>query len=237
MNRILIFDHDINQKSITIDSPLILTHIHEVLKAKVGETLAICLVNKSLATGVLESLDSSQAVITITHQEQGLKLPYTLEVAASRPPTMKKIIEHGTSLGVCHFSIFKASLSDKSYLQSHIYKANEMDKYLSLGLSQSKSLQNFPTYNVSLTKSPSQSEQKYILSLSAHSNQTFLNEDIDFTQNITIAIGPERGWTQPEEESYLAKGYKPISIAMTTLRVEIATFAALGQLEMLRLSR
>ena len=237
MNRILIFDHDINQKSIIVDSPQILTHIHKVLKALVGETLALCLVNKSLATGVLKSLDECRAVITITRLEQGLKLPYILEVAASRPPTMKKVIEHGTSLGASHFSIFKASLSDKSYLQSHIYKTNEMDKYLGLGLSQSKSLQNLPTYDVSLNKKSSESEQKYILSLSANSNQTFSNEDIDFTKSITLAIGPERGWTQSEEEIYRDLGYKPISIAATTLRVEIATFVALGQLEMLRLSR
>ena len=235
MNRILIFDHDINQKNIVVKDSQVIEHIHYVLKAKKGDSLSLCLVNQTLATGIIRTIDEKQVKIVIIRFEDGLTLPYKLEVAASRPPTMKKVLEHGTSLGVSHFSIFKAELSDKSYLQSHIYKTNEMEQFLSLGLAQSKSLYQLPTYEVALERKENDCTQKYFLSLTA--KKTFAHEQIDFSKSITLAIGPERGWTTWEEEYYLSMGYRPILIGETTLRVEIATFAALGQLEMLRLSR
>jgi RsmE family RNA methyltransferase len=235
VNRVLIFDHDINQKNIVVKSPQTLEHINKILKAKVGDPISLCLVNQSLASGIIQTISESQVDILITNLENGLRLPYRLEVAASRPPTMKKVLEHGTSLGVSHFTIFKAKLSDKSYLQSHIYKPNEMVKYLSLGLAQSKALHTLPTYEVTLKKKKTVCKQKYILSLSV--SNTFADEEIDFDESITLAIGPERGWTKAEEEEHIDQGYKPVSIGQTTLRVEIATFVSLGQLEMLRLSR
>jgi 16S rRNA (uracil1498-N3)-methyltransferase len=232
MNRILIFDQDPHQKEIIISDEETLRHCHDVLKINIHDTLQICFVNHCLATAKVMSC-KKEIVLEIIKTQPGLRLPYYLEVAASRPPTMKKVIEHGTSLGVQNFKIFKGILSDKSYLQSRIYEEEQLQELLKNGLSQAKSLSHLPKVHRQERFSPSAHQQKFILSLT--SEATFSQVDLDFEKPITLAIGPERGWTKDEEESLINQGYQAIKITQTTLRVEIAAYVALGQLELLRL--
>lgn len=49
-----------------------------------------------------------------------------------------------------------------------------------------------------------------------------------------LLIGPERGFTENEKKAFLGTGAQPVCVSATTLRVELAVFAALSQLEMCR---
>jgi 16S rRNA (uracil1498-N3)-methyltransferase len=51
---------------------------------------------------------------------------------------------------------------------------------------------------------------------------------------IVLAIGPEGGWIEREVETFLARGFAPVSLGAPILRVETAVAAALGQLVLLR---
>jgi 16S rRNA U1498 N3-methylase RsmE len=51
---------------------------------------------------------------------------------------------------------------------------------------------------------------------------------------IVLAIGPEGGWIVREVETFLARGFAPVSLGAPILRVETAVAAALGQLILLR---
>lgn len=233
MNRLLIFDHDLKQKDLCITGDKILQHAHEVLKVKEGDRVQLCFVNQGLGQGLVKRVTKGFIDLTIQDTAPGLQLPYQLEVAVSRPPTMKKIIEHGTSLGVSHFSFFKAELSDKSYLQSRIYEEEKMKELLSLGLSQAKTLQNLPSFQVHQYHQKTSVKQKFICSIGDH--PTFKDVDLRIDEPISLLIGPERGWTKREEKDFVKFNYQPIKISDTVLRTEIATFIALGQLELLRI--
>ena len=50
----------------------------------------------------------------------------------------------------------------------------------------------------------------------------------------TLAIGPEGGWIQREVDTFIARGFTPITLGVPILRVETAVAAALGQLVLLR---
>jgi RsmE family RNA methyltransferase len=51
---------------------------------------------------------------------------------------------------------------------------------------------------------------------------------------IVLAIGPEGGWIERELETFMARGFSPVSLGAPILRVEAAVAAALGQLLVLR---
>ena len=59
---------------------------------------------------------------------------------------------------------------------------------------------------------------------------------ISNTDTITLAIGPERGFIPSEEELFIEKGFKPVKISESILRVEHAAFSSIAQLDFLRMS-
>ena len=235
MNRLLIFDYNLESKKAFTADKSVIEHAHSTLKLSKGQNVLLALANYGLASSTVSEISESGIAFEIEEVTKKPKGNYHIEVAASRPPTMKKVLEHGTSLGVSHFDVFKADLSDKSYLQSQVFKKESLEKLTSLGVSQGKNLCHLPEVNISERKPSNENFQKYILS--PHGDKTLATENIDFSQEISLLIGPERGFTMAEEKKWKEAGYKPILISEQTLRVEIALFVALGQLEMLRLSR
>jgi 16S rRNA (uracil1498-N3)-methyltransferase len=50
--------------------------------------------------------------------------------------------------------------------------------------------------------------------------------DLNFASDVTLAIGPEGGWTPPEEEAFAKAGWESASLGTTVLRAETAAIAA-----------
>lgn len=237
MNNFLLFESERDQKDIfKINDSVRLSHLHKVLKSKVSDKIKVCLVDHGTSIGTIIELSKDQALIEAS-EFSPTALPWCeLLIGLSRPPTCKKILEHGSTLGVSHFHFFKADLSEKSYLQSKIFQNFSYNEFLDNGISQSAIYFKRPSVVVDkflpLT-SYEDIEQKYVLSFST--NNTFETVNIDFSKRICLAIGPERGWTNKEIEILKDNNFKEIRISASVLRVETATFCALGQLELLKM--
>ncbi|MFZ9001568.1 MAG: RsmE family RNA methyltransferase [Bacteriovoracaceae bacterium] len=235
MNRILIQDkHLIAPSTYKITDPSVLEHIHQVLDKKVGEQLKCCLIDKGLYTGVVKDLNQSEIVIGLLNEVPSVKTNIELYVGLSRPPTCQKILEHGTTLGVNSFHFTRTKLGEKSFIDSKLFKEKRYEKYLKLGLAQSDSFTQFPHFHLSDTWSPQdiKGHQKFILD--PFSTKTFSDVNIDFNEKITLGIGPERGWHADEVEQMVSLGFERITLGPSKLRVELATYCALSQLELLR---
>ena len=50
---------------------------------------------------------------------------------------------------------------------------------------------------------------------------------------VVVAIGPEGGWIQREVDTFVERGFAPVSLGAPILRVEAAVAALLGQLALL----
>ena len=140
-------------------------------------------------------------------------------------------MEYGTSLGVKKFDFFKTELSQASYLQANIYKPKQIKTFLIDGLMQSKCYSKLPQVNTlpyCPIRSYSHIQNKYFLD--------FQGEDwpkiIDPSSTL-LAIGPERGWSDKERQTFKANDFKPISIHQSVLKTELAIYCALSQLEYL----
>jgi RsmE family RNA methyltransferase len=161
-----------------------------------------------------------------------------LLIGISRPPTMKKIFEHGTTFGVSQFSIFKADLSDKSYLQSPVLSENQFTSLSKLGLSQGAKYDQLPTLiktDLSFYDDQNANIQKFFLDPYA---ENFIDpKELDLDKKIIFAIGPERGFTKNEVELLKKKSFIGVKIASSVLRVEHAVYTVLAQMELVKNSK
>ena len=185
-----------------------------------------------MGDGQCEDINKKSIKIKLNQTYEGQRGKISLQIGLSRPPTCKKILEHGSSLGVKSFEFFHGALSEKSYATSKLFQENKAQETMHLGLSQSNIYCHEPCLNIVQKRSIPETEHKYILSLD--NNLTFSDYiSKSFPQDLTLALGPERGWTKDEEKELLSQGYRPVRIGPSTLRVEIATFVALGQLSLI----
>jgi 16S rRNA (uracil1498-N3)-methyltransferase len=239
LNRVVLFDHDkINSFTFSLKDKKRIGHLLDHLKVQKGDQLKATVINSGLTTVEVLNLSAEEInfkVIADYQSPQNRTL--TLYVATSRPPTMKKVIEHGTTLGVSHFHFFTARLSEKSYLKSKVLDKENLNELATLGIAQSGNLWKIPTFEFSTSLAHATQEiapPYYTLSLNEGS--TLLQSGPNFKDHLKFFIGPERGWTKDEEQFLKDKGSQPIVLSKHILRVETAAFALLSQLELLEIS-
>ena len=166
MNRVIINELQEYENDLVIISDIsIVDHINNILKLNRGDLIKLCLLNQGLANGEIESINLQEAKIKITARYEGLKSEIQLQIGLCRPPSMKKILEHGTSLGVNHFNFFKTELAEKSYLDSKVF--DKVESLTELGLAQSGHYYLAPKVGKFLEFKPSDASQKYFLSFNS----------------------------------------------------------------------
>ncbi|WP_372651278.1 RsmE family RNA methyltransferase [Halobacteriovorax sp.] len=237
MNSICFFkDEIIDQAEIIFNDKKRLGHLHTHLKSKVSDTLTITILDQGIYKAEITKLEEFNCTLKILDQIKNESPWFHLLIGLSRPQTIKKVLEHSTTLGAASFNLFKAQLSEKSYAQSKIYEDSSYQTFLIDGLAQSKVYSHLPEFSLSkylnLEKYKSH-KNKFFLSL--NTVNTFKELELSELQNPLLAIGPERGWTKKEESLLLEAGFSPIKISQSVLRVEHAVYTSVGQLEMLRL--
>lgn len=219
----------------TLTDPTVLKHIHQTLKLNQGDIVKATVLNHGIGKAKLLKLTEEFAEFEFLEVEKKVEPWFDIIVGASRPQTMKKILEHGTTFGAQSFHIFKAHLSEKSYLDSQIYNDKDLNELTTLGLSQSALYYRLPEiqkYQYNPASKFSEQTQKFVLD--PYASQSFLDVTIDFTRPIVISFGPERGFTNDDLTIFKNNGFNSIKISSSILRVEHAIYATVAQLEMLK---
>lgn len=233
MNSILLFEQDLIKPRVYRLQDERAAHILQHIKIQKGAELNITLEGQGLAKARGQRIAENQVELEVCSEIQVVS-PSLLSVAIalSRPPTLKKILEHGTTLGVGNFYFFNAELSEKSFSQSKVLRPEFYQKLLDLGLSQSRAYAHRPSVQVQ-HQLPVLSEQQCFY-LDQDSGVGLDEVQADFQKQIYFILGPERGWTQKEKLELEGQGHQAIKLAPTTLRVEHALFALLGQYHLLK---
>lgn len=230
MNSIILTD----QNDIITD-PQVLTHLHDVLKIKEGDKVKVTILGVGVGSATIKQIDQTGCSFFNFLLKSSPPPQLDLLIGISRPPTMKKIFEHGTTFGVNQFSIFKAELSDKSYLQSPVLGRDQFQSLSKLGLSQGARYDRLPTLlttDLNYYDDQVTSTQKFFLDPYA---KNFINpNDFDLDKKIVFAIGPERGFTKNEIELLEKKSFVGVKIASSILRVEHAVYTVLAQMELVK---
>lgn len=223
-----------NQSGKITDSN-VLAHLHTTLKLKVDDSVKCSILNVGKTIGRVLEINEKFCQLSLGEISPGATQWFDLVVGLSRPQTTKKILEHGTTFGARKFHFYKASLSEKSYLDSKIFIDLAYEEFLMAGLSQSAIYCNTPEFKLDIYNPAEQytsAPQKFILDLKT--DKSFLDVEIDFQKPITLAIGPERGFINQDIEKFHHAGFTSIKISSSILRVEHAVYSAVSQLELLR---
>ncbi len=199
-------------------------HIRKVLHLKTGDTFKGGEINKSQGTAVITD-DSGEGITFSYARERECIRPYplTLIVAQTRPICMRRILRESASMGVERIILPITDLGEKSYSSSSLYTSGEYKSILLDGAMQS----GFPFVSGCLLADTIEDAVRV-----AESDVSILLDNVIGSvplssldlkgKSVTLAIGPERGWSAKEREYLKDKGYTPSILGNRILRTETA---------------
>ncbi len=220
-------------------------HILKVIRARCGDRLRV---------GEEGGGQGSATVIAIGEQTVTLKLSEklsestmcmqtplamtTLTIALPRPKVVLRTISTAASFGVGSIEVINAWRVDKSYFSSPRLQPDALRHAAILGCEQGghthiPQISIHPRFLGWLNQFDlDPAERRMVLHPRAPRHLGAATR-VQAHRKTRIAIGPERGWIDRELESLGDRGFVPVCLSSSVLRVETAVTAALAQFELL----
>ncbi|MEX2204999.1 MAG: 16S rRNA (uracil(1498)-N(3))-methyltransferase [Myxococcota bacterium] len=209
-------------------------HVREVLRAKPGDALAVGRIGGRLGQGTLVVLDAHALELEVAlEREPPAKLPVTLALALPRPPSLRKVLQQATALGVPRFVLFASARVEKSYWQSTGLEPERLRDQLLLGLEQAGDTV-LPEIAFARRFRPFVEDELARLARSARilvahpGSEASLDARAD--ARTVLVIGPEGGLQDHELARLDAVGALRVGLGPRVLRVETAAVALLARL-------
>jgi 16S rRNA (uracil1498-N3)-methyltransferase len=213
-------------------------HVRSVLGAGVGERVRAGVIGGGIGSAELLSDDGAAITLRVAITEPApAPLPIELVLAIPRPKVLTRVVEAAAAFGVARIDLTNAWRVDKSYLRSPRLAPDALALAARLGAEQGATTHLPPiTVHVRLmalldARWPGPPAVKLVAHPGAPPIETAVPRG---AAPIALAIGPEGGWIAREVETFVARGFSPVSLGAPILRVETAVAAALGQLLLLQ---
>ena len=235
-------------------------HIKKVLHLKEGDVFKAGIINGKIGEALISHLSEEKIVFSFcpnppdkniadkgadknkdrkdAYEVEKIPLPLPpikIILGFPRPIQLRRILRDAASLGFAEIVLCGTDLGERSYLKSNLSSPEEIKKYLLDGISQAGQtmLPEFSFCNsvkeaLKNLKTASFKGSKVLLDIGHFpSLSTFKMKK---GEELTIAIGSERGWTQNEREVFFSEGFIPYSMGKRILRTETALTSALSVL-------
>ena len=225
MNLVLINKEE-STHGIPMDDPRAV-HLTQTVGLQPGKTFVVGIKNAFRGLATIQKI-SEHLIFTVEwEKEKQERLPLELLVGLPRPQTAKKILYDAASLGVHKIIFFVSEKGDPGYLSSSLWKNNEWEDFLLRGTEQACSCLVPEVIHV-----PSIEEgikllhpQSWRVSLDPYiAKESLKTKTGDFSFG-TLAIGPERGWSDDERSVLKTNGFNFYHLGDRILRVETACTA------------
>lgn len=199
-------------------------HIRKVLHLKKGDSFKCGEINTSQGKAVITDDSSTGISFSYTREKDCVRpYPITLIVAQTRPICMRRILRESASMGVQRLLLPITDLGEKSYSSSSLYTSGEYKSILLDGAMQSGfSFVSECLPLSSLEEAVAQTESDVSLLLDNVVGSTSLSSMDLKGKSVTLAIGPERGWSEREREYLKKEGFIPALLGSRILRTETA---------------
>ncbi len=209
-------------------------HAREVLNASNGRILQVGLLEGKTGSGTVVSADEQNIELDVLLENTPPEpLQLTIILALPRPKVLKRVLQGLTAMGVKRIILLNTWRVDKSYWQSPVLETHALREQLVLGLEQSRDT-ILPTVEKQPRFKPFVED---ILPNIASGTCALVAHPVasqpcpaDIKQRVTLAIGPEGGFTAYEIELLTTAGLTPIHLGPRPLRVETAVPALIGRL-------
>jgi len=211
-----------------------LEHVREVHRAKIGDDLAVGLLDGAMGRGRVLRLEDGVLEMDLTlDQAPPPKLPLTLVLAVPRPKVLNRVVAAAASLGAARIVLLNAWKVEKAYWASPKMQPENLRGQLLLGLEQAKDTVLPELRLARLFRPFVEDELPGLLAggtgLLAHPGAGGTAPKA-LAAPITLAIGPEGGWIDAEVRSLLDAGLQPLDLGPRILRTETALAALVGRL-------
>ena len=234
MNLLLLYPDDFIATGEVTISDRRFEHLKKIIKAELGQTLAVGLLNGKCGTGKITHIDKSSATIAVTLEHNPpMPAEIILLLALPRPLMLKRILQTVTTMGVKDIHLFNSQRVEKSYWHSSDLDTAVLHHQMLLGLEQSGDTVLPTIYFHKQFKNFINNDLASIIK----NKQTLLADIGDYppcpanvSSPLALAIGPEGGFVDHEVEAFTEAGFQTIQLGKRPLRVEAAVCALLGRL-------
>lgn len=209
-------------------------HIRNIHGAAVGDSIRLGKLNGLMGSGHIEAIDDSSVDIAVSLEQQPpTKLPLTVILALPRPKMIRRLFRTITELGIAELIIINSYKVEKSFWHSPALEPEKVEAYLIAGLQQAKDTKIPKVSFKRLFKPFVEDELPAIVAnttaLVAHPGSAqACPHSVDGP--ITLAIGPEGGFTDYEVNKFVEAGFQGIHLGDRILRVENAVTALTSKL-------
>ena len=205
-------------------------HILGVLRRKEGDSFDAGLVDGPRGRGTLTSIGAEHLAFTFERTaDPSPPDPITLLVALPRPQTARKILNEAASLGVAAMRFFPSERGEPGYATSTLWKTGEWRRHLMDGAAQA-----FDTRLPEVVQDARLADA--VAGLAAGGARIALDNyeatlrlvAAEATFPLTLAFGPERGWSAGERAILREGGFVLAHLGARVLRTETAVVAAVA---------
>ncbi|MDO4427285.1 MAG: 16S rRNA (uracil(1498)-N(3))-methyltransferase [Moraxella sp.] len=219
---------DHHSPTVTITDPIQLNHLHQILKAQVGDFLKVGELGGNLGTARLVALEKTYARLDelSLNTPPPPKLGLTVVLALPRPKVLRRLMMDMTAIGVDKIVLMNSYRTEKSYWQSPLL--SRLDEFVLEGLQQGVDT-IAPTIMLEKRFKPFVEDR-----LSAFPAPIVLAHPYggDRIQDVptprTIIIGAEGGFIGYEVALIKSQDVEVVSLGERILRTEAAVNALMG---------
>jgi RsmE family RNA methyltransferase len=210
------------------------SHVKKILKKQPGDRLAAGLADGPLGEAVIRELDSTGIVLGFEPLGDAPPLaPIRLILGFPRPIQAARILRDLTTLGVSEILLTGTDLGEPSYAQSRFFRDGDFRGHLMEGAEQAGN-PRLPRVSIhrdlercleTLTEEgmgPGQGER---ILLHPYGDPEPMG-GARFRSPITLAVGSERGWSEPELAAFLHAGFSVKGLGGRILKTETAALAS-----------
>lgn len=215
-------------------------HLSRVLKVGVGSTFWCGVKNGLRGLATVREISACGDIAFDVKWDRAVQPelpPVRLLVGLARPQTMKKVFGIASEIGCARIDVFRSELGDPAYAESSLWRDGDktLDEILEKSAEQT-CVPVLPQYRLHaslekfLESEACVSEQRLrCIALDIYGEPKALSAtEFSSEENVLLAIGPERGWSDTERNLLRERGFEVAHIGERILRVETAVSVALS---------
>ena len=209
------------------------THVVRVLKKGPGDPLLAGIINGPIGMVPILGVEEGRVIIGRPQGAPPVTPPVDIILAMPRPKVMKRLWAPLASMGVGSITIIGGDRVESCYFDSHAVTPDLYQPRLIEGLEQVRDSRlpgvviepSFDRFASVLLPAWSTDGVRI---LAHHEGSSSMRNTVQPGRRVTIAIGPEGGWSRKENEVFSAHGFIPVSLGPRTLRTDTALIALLA---------
>ncbi len=234
MNLILLDDTDFDSEKRVVLRGRRLAHVREICRAHPRDVLRVGRVGGDVGEGRVVRLTPDELELEVV-LERAPPPPAAvgLVVALPRPPSLRKVLQQATSMGVKRIALIASRRVEKSYWQSRALEPAAVQQQLRLGLEQAR---DTVLPEVSLHRRFRPFVEDVLPRLLGGSRGLLADPEVRELCSqgppgpVTLIVGPEGGFIPFEVDLLRAQGVEAVGLGPRVLRVETAVVALLARL-------